>query len=41
MTSCRIAALAIQDDDEFSLLTTILYVLVILKNSTDFSAASN
>jgi hypothetical protein len=43
VTSCRVAALATamirDDDDEFSFLTTILYALVILKNSTDFLAA--
>jgi hypothetical protein len=42
VTFCRVAALAIamiRDDDEFSLITTNLYARVILKKSTDFSAA--
>jgi hypothetical protein len=42
VTPCRVTALAISRNDVgFFLLTTILYVLVVLKNSTDFSAASN
>ncbi len=42
MTSCRITALTKRDDDEwFSLLTTILYALVILKKSISFSIASS
>ncbi len=43
VTSCKIAALTKRNDenDWFFLLTTILYALVILKKSTNFSTASS
>jgi hypothetical protein len=43
VTSCSVAALAVarNDDDWFSRIIVIRYALMILKNSTDFSAASN
>ncbi len=45
VTPCSVAALVVEmmpdDDNWFSRIIAIWYVLMILKNSTDFSAASN